>query len=326
MTAQTSDSGNSTRRTERTSAMAAPDRAVGTADPWTNVRGAGSRGFDPPRVGSPVLAAKLAPRSRPHDAPAHTARRTPGPPGRTGGADRPRAAARATVAAPPRRRGRSPRRERRTRNVAAAMILAAFLGLELAVILTVANGPTLDEGIYVTAGRRTLEGSGGTDGYLGWFAGSLLWPALAGDGRRASAASRGRAWWRRSWSPIALVGVWRAAATLFGSRAGPVHRRAGGRRPARCWRSGIWRSSTRRPRRGSASRCGRWPSCGAATTGGGSWRARRAYAFAVLGKYPVAVVRRPARCSCSSPCAAGARRWTSRSSRRSWRPSWARTS
>jgi 4-amino-4-deoxy-L-arabinose transferase-like glycosyltransferase len=46
------------------------------------------------------------------------------------------------------------------------------------------NGPFFDEGIYLTAGQRTLEGHGYSDGYLGWFAGSLLWPVLAGIGTR----------------------------------------------------------------------------------------------------------------------------------------------
>ncbi|NIV38315.1 MAG: hypothetical protein GWN58_55520, partial [Anaerolineae bacterium] len=38
------------------------------------------------------------------------------------------------------------------------------------------NGPFFDEGIYATAGQRTLEGHGYTDGYLRWFYGTLLWP------------------------------------------------------------------------------------------------------------------------------------------------------
>ena len=42
------------------------------------------------------------------------------------------------------------------------------------------NGPFFDEAIYITAGQRTLEGFGYSDGYITWFAGSLLWPALAG--------------------------------------------------------------------------------------------------------------------------------------------------
>jgi hypothetical protein len=214
----------------------------------------------------------------------------PGPPAVPEGLVVP-APSRRSVAAPPRRRGRSPRRERRTRNVAAAAILAAFLGLELAVILTVANGPTLDEGIYLTAGRRTLEGSGGTDGYLGWFAGSLLWPSLAGlgdalgglEGARVVAALL---------VTIALIGVWRAAAALFGSRAGLCTAALGAvtgpvlalghlaviDAPAAAglgialWSvAELWRRDHRS-----------WLIAGAA-----------AYAFAVLGKYPVAACGLP---------------------------------
>ncbi len=44
------------------------------------------------------------------------------------------------------------------------------------------NGPFFDEAIYITAGQRTLEGHGATDGYLGWFFGSLLWPVMAAVG------------------------------------------------------------------------------------------------------------------------------------------------
>jgi hypothetical protein len=60
--------------------------------------------------------------------------------------------------------------------------IALFLGYQVATALAGSNGPFLDEGIYITAGLRTFEGHGITDGYLGWFAGSLLWPAIAGAG------------------------------------------------------------------------------------------------------------------------------------------------
>jgi hypothetical protein len=102
--------------------------------------------------------------------------------------------------------------------VAAALLIAGFLLAELARIGALANGPTLDEAIYVTAGHRTLEGYGLADGYLGWFAGSLLWPVLAAlgdtvaglDGARALAAV---------FVTIALAAMWRAAVILFGARA-----------------------------------------------------------------------------------------------------------
>jgi hypothetical protein len=103
--------------------------------------------------------------------------------------------------------------------VGAGAALLAFLGVEVALILTVANGPTLDEGIYLTAGRRTLDGSGIADGYLSWFAGSLLWPVVAGlsdhvaglAGARVAAAV---------FIAIGLAATWRAAVVLFGRKAG----------------------------------------------------------------------------------------------------------
>ena len=46
------------------------------------------------------------------------------------------------------------------------------------------NGPFFDEGIYVTAGIRTLEDTAYEDNFLSWFGGSLVWPVLAGLGFR----------------------------------------------------------------------------------------------------------------------------------------------
>jgi hypothetical protein len=40
--------------------------------------------------------------------------------------------------------------------LAAAVLIAAFLLAEVVQIVVAANGPTLDEAIYVTAGHRTL--------------------------------------------------------------------------------------------------------------------------------------------------------------------------
>ena len=64
--------------------------------------------------------------------------------------------------------------------VALVAIFAAFLTFEAFAILAHPNGPFLDEGIYISAGLRTLHGFGMSDGYAGWFAGSLLWPTFAG--------------------------------------------------------------------------------------------------------------------------------------------------
>lgn len=59
---------------------------------------------------------------------------------------------------------------------------AAFVAFEVFVTISRHNGPFLDEGIYIASGLRTLHGHGVSDGYLGWFAGSLVWPSLAGAG------------------------------------------------------------------------------------------------------------------------------------------------
>lgn len=80
------------------------------------------------------------------------------------------------------------------------------------------NGPFFDEAIYITAGQRTLEGFGYSDGYMGWFAGSLLWPALAGIGF-AAAGLVGTRVVALLLTTIALAAVVQAAANLFGPRA-----------------------------------------------------------------------------------------------------------
>ena len=79
------------------------------------------------------------------------------------------------------------------------------------------NGPFMDEGIYITAGQRTLEGHGLTDGFLGWFAGSLLWPVLAGVGSRLGGllGARAVAVLLVGVAFVALVG---AVRNLFGER------------------------------------------------------------------------------------------------------------
>lgn len=61
-------------------------------------------------------------------------------------------------------------------------LLALFMVLCL--ITLGYNGPFFDEGIFITAGVRTLEPTTYRDGFLTWFAGSLLWPLLAGLGHQ----------------------------------------------------------------------------------------------------------------------------------------------
>lgn len=55
------------------------------------------------------------------------------------------------------------------------------------------NGLFFDEGIYITAGIRTLEGHGYSDQYLTWCGGTLLWPTLAGLGYRVAGTVGARA-------------------------------------------------------------------------------------------------------------------------------------
>ena len=111
------------------------------------------------------------------------------------------------------------RREISVWTVGGVLALAALLAVELAIIRRGAIGPSLDESIYMTAGRRTLEGHGITDGYLSWFAGSLLWPVVAGwtDRLAGLAGARGAA---ALFVLIGMAGTWRAAVTLYGRRAG----------------------------------------------------------------------------------------------------------
>ena len=81
------------------------------------------------------------------------------------------------------------------------------------------NGPFFDEGIYVTAGVRTLEPSTYRDGFLTWFAGSLAWPILAGFsylvggimGMRVMAVLLGT---------ISLTAVGRSARNIFDEKVG----------------------------------------------------------------------------------------------------------
>jgi len=73
------------------------------------------------------------------------------------------------------------------------LLLGVFLAVELAICFAQLTGPFLDEGIYVTAGLRTLQGHGIADNYLGWFAGSLLWPVIAALGWKVAGLAGARA-------------------------------------------------------------------------------------------------------------------------------------
>jgi 4-amino-4-deoxy-L-arabinose transferase-like glycosyltransferase len=80
------------------------------------------------------------------------------------------------------------------------------------------NGPFMDEGIYVTAGQRALEGHGLDDGYLGWFAGSLLWPMLAGLGHRVGGLLGARAV-ALALATLAFCALILASRNLYGEQA-----------------------------------------------------------------------------------------------------------
>lgn len=69
-----------------------------------------------------------------------------------------------------------------------AIALAAYAAIQLVVVFVFANGPFTDEAIYVTAGKRILEGFAFQKEhpdyfYWKWFQGSpFLWPPLAAIG------------------------------------------------------------------------------------------------------------------------------------------------
>jgi len=95
------------------------------------------------------------------------------------------------------------------------LMLGAFLALELVVCSLELRGPFLDEGIYVAAGLRTLQGHGISDDYLSWFSGSLMWPVIAGLGWKAFGLAGARAA-AAICVTIGLVGMVKAAGNLFG--------------------------------------------------------------------------------------------------------------
>jgi cellulose synthase (UDP-forming) len=97
------------------------------------------------------------------------------------------------------------------------LLIVAFLGGELAICAAQVNGPFLDEGIYVAAGLRTLQGHGIGDGYLSWFSGSLLWPVLAATGWKLWGLAGARAM-AAICVTIGLVGMLKAAGNLLGER------------------------------------------------------------------------------------------------------------
>ncbi|HEU0024559.1 MAG TPA: glycosyltransferase family 39 protein [Thermoleophilaceae bacterium] len=98
------------------------------------------------------------------------------------------------------------------------LVVAAFAAAETALVLSLGAGPTIDEGLYIAAGLRTLGGHGISDGYLSWFSGSLLWPAIAGVGYELSGLDGARLMALLS-IVVAMVATVKATGNLFGRRA-----------------------------------------------------------------------------------------------------------
>ena len=96
-------------------------------------------------------------------------------------------------------------------------LLALFLVLCL--ITLGYNGPFFDEGIFVTAGVRTLEPTVYRDGFLAWFAGSLIWPVLAGLGYQAGGLIGTRVF-AVLFGGITLAAIGQATRNIFGERTG----------------------------------------------------------------------------------------------------------
>jgi dolichyl-phosphate-mannose-protein mannosyltransferase len=97
------------------------------------------------------------------------------------------------------------------------VLLGVFLSAELVVASMQLGGPFLDEGIYVVAGLRTLQGHGLSDDYLSWFSGSLMWPVLAALGWKLLGLAGARAA-AAICVTVGLAGVLKASGNLFGAR------------------------------------------------------------------------------------------------------------
>jgi hypothetical protein len=107
----------------------------------------------------------------------------------------------------------------RTRAITALpwLLLGLFLAAELTVCALQLSGPFLDEGIYVAAGLRTLQGHGLSDNYLSWFSGSLAWPVIAAVGWKAAGLAGARAA-AAICVTLGLAGTIKATGNLFGMR------------------------------------------------------------------------------------------------------------
>jgi hypothetical protein len=97
------------------------------------------------------------------------------------------------------------------------LMLGCFLAAELVICALLLTGPFLDEGIYVAAGLRTLQGHGVSDNYLSWFSGSLMWPVIAALGWKAAGLAGARAA-AAVCVTIGLAGALKATGNLLGVR------------------------------------------------------------------------------------------------------------
>ena len=98
-------------------------------------------------------------------------------------------------------------------------IVAVFLAVQTAIIALDANGPFVDESLYIVAGMRVLEGHGWSDGYFTWFNGSpFVWPVFAALGHHAAGLSGAR-FAAALFSAITLLAFAKTAETLFGRSA-----------------------------------------------------------------------------------------------------------
>jgi hypothetical protein len=96
------------------------------------------------------------------------------------------------------------------------LIVAGFLLVQMSVIWLAANGPFVDESLYIVAGIRVLEGHGVSDGYIAWFNGSpFVWPVIAALGHHLGGLSGARAM-AALLSAVTLAAFAKTAENLFG--------------------------------------------------------------------------------------------------------------
>ena len=98
-------------------------------------------------------------------------------------------------------------------------IAGAFLAAQVALIWGAPSPPFVDEGLYVVAGLRILEGHGLSDGYVGWFNGSpFVWPVIAAAGHHLGGLAGARLM-AAVLSTATLIAAAAAARRLFGQSA-----------------------------------------------------------------------------------------------------------